>query len=184
MTAISTQSAGEVISDGGVIAYPTEAVWGLGCDPHNEEAVHRILTIKQREVSKGLILVAANQEQISPLISSLTEDQKTLLNESWPGPVTWLLPDSVNVIPSWIKGEHSSVAIRVSAHPIVAELCNAFGGPIVSTSANRAGEPEIRSRLIIEEQFSDKIDAIVEGELGSSLQPSEIRDITSGAQLR
>ncbi len=184
MTAISTQSAGEVLSNGGVIAYPTEAVWGLGCDPQNEEAVHRILTIKQREVSKGLILVAANQEQISPLISSLTEDQRKLLNESWPGPVTWLLPDPDNVIPSWIKGEHASVAIRVSAHPIVVELCQAFEGPIVSTSANQAGEPEIRSRLIIEEQFSDKIDAVVEGELGSSLQPSEIRDITSGAQLR
>ncbi len=169
---------------GSVIAYPTEAVWGLGCDPKNRTAVHRILQIKQREESKGLILVAANQAQISELLVGLSDRQRDLLDRSWPGPITWLIPDPKNLIPEWIKGEHQSVAIRVSAHPVVIALCESFGGPIVSTSANRAGEPEIRSGLIIEEQFSFTIDAIVEGELGQSQQPSEIRDLTTGARLR
>lgn len=184
LTTITAQAASEILNAGGVIAYPTEAVWGLGCDPENEAAVHRILEIKQRDVSKGLILVTANQSQIADLLAELSEQQLSLLKESWPGPVTWLIPDPQNKMPAWIKGEHQSVAIRVSAHPLVAELCTYFGGPIVSTSANKAGEPEIRSRLIIEEQFSARIDAIVEGELGDSQQPSEIRDLQSGNKLR
>jgi tRNA A37 threonylcarbamoyladenosine synthetase subunit TsaC/SUA5/YrdC len=88
------------------------------------------------------------------------------------------------LIPKWIKGDHQSVAIRVSGHPIVQELCSAFGGPIVSTSANEAGEEEIRSRLILEDKFADKIAGIVDGDLGQSKKPSEIRDLVSGRVIR
>ena len=180
----SVQQASEILAQGGVIAYPTEAVFGLGCDPNNEAAVERILTLKQRPRDKGLLLVAADIQQIAPLLAGLAPEMVSKLEQSWPGPVTWLIPDPDNYYPEWIKGQHSSVAIRVSAHPVVRQLCQAFGQPIVSTSANLADEPEIRCRLILQETFGDKIDFTVEGELGDASQPSTIKDLVTGATLR
>lgn len=178
------QQASQCLRAGGVVAYPTEAVWGLGCDPGNQAAVQRVLELKQRPEEKGLILVAANTEQITELLQPLSPQQKETLEVSWPGPVTWLIPDLENVFPPWIKGEHTSVAVRVSAHPVVRALCLAFGGPLVSTSANKAGEPEIKSRSRIDQQFGSTIDFVVAGELGDAARPSEIRDLVTGAVLR
>ena len=174
----------EKLKSGGLIAYPTEAVWGLGCDPYNEQAITKLLKLKQRSIEQGLILVAANTDQIAPLLATLTDLQREQLNESWPGPITWLIPDRLNLYPAWIKGSHHSVAIRVSAHPLVKELCEIFGNPIVSTSANLAGQPEIRSRLKIAELFRHSIACIVSGELGSETRTSEIRDLDSGRVIR
>ena len=184
MTKPIYQQAQTVLEQGGIIAYPTEAVWGLGCDPYNQQAVEKILNLKQRPLSKGLILVAADRAQIPGLFDGLDPIQLAKLDSSWPGPTTWLVPDPANIIPDWIKGEHDTVAIRISDHPLVRELCLAFGGAIVSTSANEAGEPEIRSRLIIDEQFGDSIDLVVDGELGSSAEPSEIRDLINDRVIR
>ena len=172
------------VASGGVIAYPTEAVWGLGCDPFNEAAVMRLLAVKNRPLDKGLILVAASLEQLPALSAALSEEQRHTLNATWPGPVTWLIPDPSGCIPSWIKGQHPSVAVRVSAHPLVRELCLRHGGALVSTSANDAGEPEIRSQSRLVEEFGDRIDAVIPGELGDSAEPSQIRDLLSGARLR
>ncbi|MEX2131454.1 MAG: Sua5/YciO/YrdC/YwlC family protein, partial [Pseudohongiellaceae bacterium] len=130
-----------------MIAYPTEAVWGLGCDPWNQNAVLRLLSIKKRPVGKGLILVAASVDQIFPIYKNLSRPQQDQLDKAWPSPRTWLIPDPDNWIPMLIKGAHTSVAVRISDHPLVSELCQRFGGPIVSTSANTAGKAEIRSRL-------------------------------------
>ncbi len=135
-------------------------------------------------MEKGLLLVAANIDQLKPLISSLDESRLALLESSWPGPTTWLGPDPDNLCPSWIKGKHKSVAIRVSAHPVVCELCEMFGRPIVSTSANRAGSAEIRSRSVLENQFGHSIDYIVAGDLGSESKTSEIRDLVTGKTVR
>lgn len=173
-----------VLAEGGVIAYPTEAVWGLGCDPFNEDAVLRLLALKNRPVEKGLILVAADLDQLPELASALTEDQKATMAATWPGPVTWLIPDTKQCIPTWIKGEHQSVAVRVSAHPLVRELCLRQGGALVSTSANDAGEPEIRSQSRLVEVFDDRIDAVILGELGDNTETSQIRDLLSGERLR
>lgn len=172
------------LCSGGVIAYPTEAVWGVGCDPWNEQAVYRLLAIKQRPVNKGLILVASSIHQLWPLYDPLTDGQKAALDETWPGPNTWLLPDPNNLVPDWIKGEHRSVAIRVSAHPLVAALCERFGSMLVSTSANLAGEPEIRSRVKLEIKLGAKLDLVVPGQLGRQSQPSTIRDLASGRIFR
>lgn len=169
---------------GRVIAYPTEAVWGIGCDPDNESAVHDILRIKQRPVDKGLLLVAADTEQLAALLAGLPEEKIRMLNESWPGPVTWLIPDPGNLFPDWVKGKHSSIAIRVSAHPLVHALCKAFGKPIVSTSANLAGEPEIKSRSILVNEFASSIHFIVDGELGDASAPSTIKDLMTGQVIR
>lgn len=172
------------VAAGGVIAYPTEAVWGLGCDPFSEAAVSKLLQIKNRPVEKGLILVAASLDQLPALASSLTDSQRRTLEETWPGPVTWLIPDPEGSIPNWIKGEHESVAVRVSAHPLVRELCDRHGGALVSTSANDAGEPEIRSQSRLTEEFGGRIDAVIAGELGDSTETSQIRDLISGNRLR
>ncbi len=177
-------AAARIISDGGVIAYPTEAVWGLGCDPWNQVAVERILTIKRRPVDKGLILVAADENQIAPLLDSLNSEQRQLLRDRWPGPVTFLIPDPLGWTPEWIRGQHSSVAVRVSAHPLVHALCEQWGKPLVSTSANRAGQEALRVQDEVAVLLGDEVDMLVSGATGASLSPSTICDLKTGNVLR
>ncbi|SDI58366.1 L-threonylcarbamoyladenylate synthase [Pseudomonas panipatensis] len=172
----------KVVRDGGVIAYPTEAVWGLGCDPWNEDAVYRLLAIKARPVEKGLILVADNIRQFDFLLADLPQEWQDRLGGTWPGPNTWLVPHQ-NRLPEWITGEHTSVALRVSAHPLVRELC-ALTGPLVSTSANPAGRPAARTRLRIEQYFRGELDGVLGGALGGRRNPSLIRDLISGRVVR
>jgi L-threonylcarbamoyladenylate synthase len=176
--------ATQTLTMGGIIAYPTEAVWGLGCDPWNALAVEKILQLKQRPMHKGLILVASQWSQFEPLTAALTAQQIEQLDASWPGPTTWLMPDPQGWAPPWIRGQHVSVALRVSAHPIVAALCDRFNGPIVSTSANLAGCEPARSRLHIEQTFGDQLDYVVNGELGQNKQPSQVIDLVSGQVIR
>ena len=176
------QQIAQKIRRGAVIAYPTEAVWGLGCDPFNATAVARLLALKNRPEHKGLILVAADIEQFAWLLDGLTTEQMAQLTASWPGPNTWLVPHH-NRVPEWISGAHDSVAIRVSAHPLVAELC-ALTGPLVSTSANPSGLLPAKSRLRIEQYFHGQLDAVLSGELGQSSSPSTIRDLHTGQVLR
>ncbi len=184
MTDSRAIEAARRLREGELIAYPTEAVWGIGCDPFNREAVHRLLRLKRRPVDKGLLLVAAGMEQVGKLLAHLTAGETARLRDSWPGHITWLVPDPDRQYPEWIRGEHPAVAIRVSDHPVVRELCMAFGGPIVSTSANLAGEPEFRSREEVRRQFGADIACIVEGELGGHGEPSEIRDLATGVRIR
>lgn len=176
--------AARCLQIGGIIAYPTEGVWGLGCDPFNEAAVHKLLALKQRPLEKGLILVAGSMEQIAPLLKPLDPVQLKTLDSSWPGPVTWLIPDAEQLIPSWIKGKFASVAIRVSAHPAVVQLCSAFGGPLVSTSANPAALAPARTRLRVATWFGGRIDYILPGRLGGQAGPSSIRDLVSASVIR
>ena len=184
MTETRAIEAAKRLREGGLIAYPTEAVWGIGCDPFNREAVYRLLRLKQRPVDKGLLLVAAGMEQIGKLLTQLTADQIARLRETWPGHVTWLVPDPARLYPEWIHGKHPAVAVRVSDHSVVRELCTAFGGPIVSTSANLAGEPEFRSMEEVRREFGADIGCMVEGELGGHGRPSEIRDLVTGERIR
>lgn len=172
----------KVLLSGGVIAYPTEAVWGLGCNPWDPVAVERLLALKQRPVEKGLILVASSIEQFDFLLGDLPAGQQAKLRLSWPGPNTWLVPHH-NRLPSWITGQHPTVALRVSAHPIINQLC-AQVGPLVSTSANPAGRPAARSQLRVIQYFGDQLDAIVPGSLGQQLNPSIIRDLQTDTVIR
>ncbi|WP_372738719.1 L-threonylcarbamoyladenylate synthase [Neptunomonas sp.] len=176
--------AARALHAGGVIAYPTEAVWGLGCDPYNETAVRRLLALKRRPVHKGVILVAASMTQIEPLLRGLAPEHLERLQASWPGPNTWLLPDPDNIIPSWIKGKHSSVAVRVSAHPGVILLCKAFGRPIVSTSANPSSAEPARSLLRVNTYFGKKLDYYLPGKLGDLAQPTTIQDLRDSRVVR
>jgi L-threonylcarbamoyladenylate synthase len=184
MNAWQISQAVRALRQGGVIAYPTEAVWGLGCDPNNEAALHKLLSVKQRPIEKGVILVAASTDQIAPLYDPLKDDEKAKLNATWPGPNTWLLPDPNDLIPAWVKGEHRDVAIRISAHPLVKALCEAFDGPIVSTSANPATLEPAKDLLKVNTYFRRKIDFILPGALGGLDRPTQIRSLRSGAMVR
>ena len=168
---------------GEVIAYPTEAVWGLGCDPDNDEALTRLLRLKQRDPAKGVILVAGSIGQFEPWLAGLPLELHAPLAASWPGPHTWLVPDNGRSH-ALVRGGHTRVALRVSAHPLVAALCDAFGGPIVSTSANKASEPPAVSADQVRCIFDNELDVIVEGELGGLERPSTSRDLASGQVMR
>lgn len=174
----------KTIRSGGVIAYPTEAVWGLGCDPWNTEAVNRILELKQRPVEKGLIVVAGSVDQVRFLLDPLPEQQQHKALSYWPGPYTCLLPDLLQQIPEEVRGRHKSIAVRVSDHPLVKSLCNAAESPLVSTSANPAGRQPARYSWQVRRYFPTGLDRLVPGELGGHGKPSKIIDIVSGKQLR
>lgn len=170
---------------GGVIAYPTEAVWGLGCDPMNQAAVLRLLEIKQRPVDKGVILVAAHFDQLKPLldVSALSTDRLAEVLATWPGPYTWIMPSYAST-PGWLTGTHDGIAVRISDHPVVTALCDAFGSALVSTSANFSGASPPKSRSEFDPALLRKIDGFVEGAVGGLDRPTQIRDARSGSVLR
>lgn len=168
--------AKHVILDGGVIAYPTEAVYGLGCDPFNAKAVMRILNIKRRPVEKGLIIIASRFEQLEPFIKPLTAAQKKKVMASWPGPNTWLLPASDDC-PVWLRGSHETIACRVTEHPVVRQLCDAAGMAIVSTSANRADHEPATTAQQIRLHMGSEIDLIISAPTGGRKTPSTIRSL-------
>lgn len=175
----------QALNAGGVIAYPTEAVYGLGCDPDNEAAVLSLLAIKQRSVNKGLILVAANYSQLLPYVDdkAIPPEKRYQIFSSWPGHISWILPAS-KTAPKWITGQFNSIAVRVSAHPVVHTLCSAYGKPLVSTSANLSGLPAITQLAELEQSLGDKLSAIMPGELGGATQPSQIRHAVTGDIIR
>lgn len=179
---LELQHAAHAIQQGGVVAYPTEAVYGLGCDPENEAAVHKLLALKQRPLHKGLILIAASMEQLLPWLD-VTAQQQQQLAESWPAAITWLVPASAKV-PSWVKGQHTNVAVRVTAHPLARKLCELVGKPIISTSANYSGEPPTANAAVIEQQMGKDLDALVIGQCNMGDKPSTIIDLITGNTLR
>lgn len=173
--------AARSIRSGGVLAYPTEAVWGLGCDPHNEAAIRRILELKGRPAHKGLVLVASSLQQLDELLLPLNDDDLAQVMSTWPGPVTWVLPCRREVSPL-LRGQHQSLAVRITDHPLVRALCDEVG-PVVSTSANPAGREPARTAMRVRQYFTDQLDCILPGALGGRAQPSEIRTL-SGQRLR
>ncbi|MCK5640385.1 MAG: threonylcarbamoyl-AMP synthase [Gammaproteobacteria bacterium] len=177
------RSASHVLKNGGIVAYPTESVYGLGCDPDNSDAIARLLHLKQRSASKGLILVAAELAQLEPYLQVLDADMKQRLMDSWPGPVTWLIPAAKHVS-AGLRGQHDTLAVRVSDHPVVQGLCRAFGGALVSTSANISNHPALRKPLAIQRVFGNSVDYILHSPLGGLSRPTEIRDAVSGKVVR
>ena len=170
------------IERGGVIAYPTEAVFGLGCDPFNENAVRRLLAIKKRPIKKGLILIASSMEQLDPFLSHLTSDHIEELKEHWPGPVSYVVPNTT-MLPTWLRGEHSSIVFRVTNHPIAAAICKTWGGPIVSTSANVSGsDPAYHFYQM--RKLQSCVDYVVPGATGLTRKPSRIVRLADGVILR
>ena len=176
------QQARLVIERGGVIAYPTEAVYGLGAHPEIADAVMHLLQIKHRNINKGLILVASSLSQITHYIYPSASIDWTSVSKTWPGPVTWVFPASREV-PVWLRGKHQTIAIRISAHPLVRTLCE-WTGPIVSTSANPESLRPAKSAHRVRAYFGDELDMVIPGAVGELVKPTEIRDSISGKILR
>ena len=170
-----------LLGEGGVLAYPTESVFGLGCDPRQLNAVRRILALKGRPRQKGLILIASNKQQALPWIER--EKELEMTRSSWPGPVTWVFSASVQTPELLCQSDHS-IAIRVTDHPVAKALCETFGSALVSTSANPADLPPARDTVTLDSYFDGRLDALLIGELGQRQQPSEIRDARTGKVLR
>ncbi len=181
---MSTEEIIALLNQQQVIAYPTEAVFGVGCDPDSEAAVNRLLALKQRPVEKGLILIAADYSQLTPYIddSMLNEMQRESIFSRWPGPVTFVFPAKPST-PRWLTGRFNSLAVRVTNHPLVVTLCRAYGKPLVSTSANLSGQPPCRSAREVAEQFGADFPVLL-GETGGRQNPSEIRDALTGELIR
>lgn len=179
------EDAADVLRRGGVIAYPTEAVFGLGCDPHNRTAFERIFALKQRPATQGVLLIAADFAQVARYVdmANVPQDVLAQVHASWPGPFTWVFPRSTEV-PDWVAGEHAGIALRVTAHEPAAALCRVFGGALVSTSANPHGQPPARDLATVTAYFDDRLDGIVDASLGGASQPTTIRDALTGAIIR
>jgi L-threonylcarbamoyladenylate synthase len=175
--------AAEVLRAGGIVAYPTESCYGLGCDPRRSAALRRLLRLKRRPRELGLILIADDVQRLTPWFNWPDDTVRTRVLESWPGPITWLLP-ARHTVNHWLRGDHDTLALRVTAHPGAAALCRHAGLPLVSTSANRHGHPPARSAGAVRRQFGNAVDYILEGNLGDSPRPTEIRDALSGKVLR
>jgi len=176
-------TAAAILRRGGVIAYPTESCFGLGCDPNNSSAVRRLLKIKRRSYRKGLILIAANVRQSHEFANIHGLPKQTEILNSWPGPNTWLLPPTHRVS-RLVRGQHEKIAIRVTAHSIAAALCDVFGSTIVSTSANLQGKAALKTSVAVRREFGQRLDFVVSGNVGGDDKPSTIRDGLSGKILR
>lgn len=175
--------AARVVRRGGVIAYPTEAVFGIGCLPRDRDAVLRVLAIKRRSWRKGLILIAADVAQLAPYVVLPPEPRRSEVLGSWPGPHTWVLPAAPGA-PRWISGGRDSVAVRVTAHPLARELCLRAGDALVSTSANVSRRPPHRRLLLLRRDLGARLDYVLAGPLGAQAAPTAIRDARSGRVLR
>jgi L-threonylcarbamoyladenylate synthase len=184
-TLAELDGAATLLRGGGVLAYPTEAVYGLGCDPHDRAAFERVFALKQRPSTQGVLLIGADFAQIERYIDLAKVPEAVLaqVRASWPGPHTWIFPRSA-AVPDWVAGAHAGIALRVTAHAPAAALCRAFGGALVSTSANPHGSPPARSAPAVEAYFGDALEGLLDAPLGEQSRPTTIRDALSGAIIR
>lgn len=180
---IRVDRAARILLDGGVIAYPTEAVYGIGCLPDVDESLARVVALKHRSASKGLIVVAWTIEQLEPLADIPGGAIGAEIRRGWPGPRTWIVPARATVSPL-VTGGRPTIAVRVSDHPIVRRLCRRTGSALVSTSANRSGSRPARSALAVRRQLGRTVDDVLAGPLGDATRPTEIRDARSGDIIR
>jgi len=183
MNAPAYDAAVAALHRGGIVAYPTEAVYGLGCDPADATAIARLLELKQRPASKGLILIAADEAALQPWLAPIDAATAACIGPTWPGATTWLLP-AADDCPTILRGEHDTLAVRVTAHPVAAGLCRAWGGALVSTSANRSGGEPVRDADAARDLFGAGVDAVVDGAVGGRERPTPIRDARTGQTLR
>jgi L-threonylcarbamoyladenylate synthase len=183
MRTLAIARAARIVRSGGVIAYPTEAVFGLGCLPRDRNAVMRVLAIKRRSWRKGLIVIGADLAQLERYVVLPPEPRRAEVLASWPGPHTWVL-DARPDAPRWITGGSASVAVRVTAHPMAAELCRAVRDAVVSTSANVSRRPPHRRLLLLRRDLGTEVDYVLAGPVGGLSSPTGIRDGRSGRVLR
>lgn len=183
MTRKDLEQAARVLRAGGIVAYPTESCFGLGCDPRNPRSLRNLTRLKGRSWKMGLLLIADRRERLARYVDWPGTPIQQQIDNSWPGPVSWALPARKGVS-RWLTGLHSNIVVRVTAHPQARALCQQMASALVSTSANRHGRPAARSAAMVQREFGDQIDYILTGKIGAMVRPSEIRDATSGDIIR
>jgi len=185
MNAVGTavNQAVQTVQQGGLLIYPTEAVYGLGGDYQQAAVVAQILHLKQRPIDQGLILVAGHIQQILPLILPETGDHLAIALNTWPGHTTWVFPASSQV-PEGVKGPGNTVAVRLSKHPVVVDVCSQLGHAIISTSANKRGQKSPTTRSELAQQWFNDVTYFLDLPLGQSDKPSEIHVAGGGQKLR
>lgn len=183
MKVADLKAAAEVIHAGGIVAYPTEFCYGLGCDPRQHESIHRLLRIKRRRWQQGLILIAGRVQQLTRYIDFTEQKALARARNFWPGPYTWLMPTRPRVS-GWLTGLHNTVAVRVTAHKGAAALCKYSKLPLISTSANRHGRVPARSAKAVYREFGDEVDYVLVGNLGDQPRPTQIRDAMTNKIVR
>ena len=171
------------LAAGGVIAYPTDTVYGLGCNPFDGLAVLHLLALKQRSPSHGVILIGARIGHFEAFLEPLSKATARRIQQDSGAPVTWVLPCRPET-PAWLTGEHDTLAVRITSHPVAAGLCEAWGGALVSTSANLHGRPPAITPLQVRKAFNGKLDYILHNPAGATNRPSTIRDGLTGEVLR
>jgi len=172
---MSLELAVDVLEKGGIIAYPTESTFGLGCDPFNTVVIERLQEIKQREADKGMIVVVANWSQVEELVEWQDEIQKDMIEQTWPGHITWVFPAKKSLSPR-LCGPHHTIAIRMSAEPLIKELCDQFGHGVVSTSANVSHKTAVTTMMEAKSVFAEQVDFYVDEKVGAAKGPSKIID--------
>jgi L-threonylcarbamoyladenylate synthase len=174
-----------VLQGGGVVAHATEGVWGLACDPDDHQAVAKILWLKNREISQGLILIGHRPEVFADELELISDAVRTKALAAWPGASTYIVPNQGQTPwAQWITGDHEGVAVRVPGHVQARLLCATFGGALVSTSANPSGRKAAESILKVRAYFGRNVDYYLPGELLQPGKPSSIEDLTNGQTVR
>ena len=181
-TEFAIRFAVHCIRRGGVIAYPTETVYGLGCDPLCADAVNEINSLKGRDARKGLILLASRMQQLDALIDvSARNERAAILGEH--EPTSWIVP-AKNTVPVWLTQGKRTIAVRITTHPLVIRLCDQLGHALVSTSANPAGKKPALNPLQLHRYFDGLVDSMLVSNHNCSGKPSKIRYLKSRKLLR
>jgi len=180
-TRFHIKQAASLVYQGGVIAYPTESVYGLGCNPFDQQAVTRLCQLKQRPLSKGMILITDQLEKLEALLALTSAEKNRILQHT--EIVTWLVNKS-EYTPAWVSGNHHRVAIRITQHPIASALCRQLSIPLISTSANVSQHTPARNTTQVHCNFGIKLDKILSGRCGPLQRTTPIIDLHTGKVLR
>lgn len=167
---------------GGIVAYPTESCYGLGCDPHNARALKHLIRLKGRDAAKGLLLIADRLSRLQAHPRPLNAADRARVRRTWPGPVTWIVPASA-ACPAMLTGGRATIAVRVTSHPGAARLCRALGTALVSTSANKSGKKPAQTAAQCRRMFGARV-RVVDGRIGTRQRPSTLIDLVTGTVLR
>jgi L-threonylcarbamoyladenylate synthase len=150
----------KVVQDGGIILYPTDTIWGIGCDATNTEAVKKIFALKQREESKSMIILLDIDNKLQSYVSEVPDIAYDLI-EYAENPLTLVMPGAKNISPALIAAD-GSVGIRVTSHPFCQQLIQRLRKPLVSTSANISGQPSPEYFSKISQDIIDGVDYVVD----------------------
>jgi len=166
-----------ILKQGGIVAFPTDTVYGLGAEANNQQAVARVYRVKERPRNIALPLLLANISQIGEVAEPVPPIAWLLAHNFLPGALTIVLPKS-NLVPDIITAGGITVAVRVPAHSIPIALARGLGAPIVGTSANVSGKPSALTADEVHSQFGDKVDLVIDGGKCPGGRESTVVDVT------